>query len=200
MESAYSIAVSKLESFMGKNMEVKLHADMPADQKRKSLTSIAIGRVVLEGVLKVPTRAVSRFNQGADLLNDWNNINLKERAQTSKVDVEVEPNDDFGDKSSRSKASSSRSREDDTDSNSSPAKKNKGLFEAENVLRQQVSLAEAKCATLTRSTDILLKASNGTITTLTQNISKLEKELTDIKACAERLEQNIGEEQAAHKV
>ena len=127
MESAYSVAVSKLETVMGKGLQIKLYADMTSDQKKRSLAGISIGRGVLEGVLKTPTRAVARFNQGADLLQDWDTINLKISAKprARDLDLEVEQDaEDLGSRSSRSSASS-RSRDEDTDSNSSPAKKPK---------------------------------------------------------------------------
>ena len=184
MGNAYTIAVSKLDSIIGPDLEIKQFESMTKDKKKRSLASIAMGRQVLAGALKSPTTAAARFNQGSDLLLDWDTINLK--AAFREQDSEAVDEDDQSSVPSRKSGSlQSRGRdEDELDSNESSAKRSK--MENAEVVQLRARILEFQ-AQAKRSADVLsdskrtsataLKDSHAQEAQLRASVKMLETEL-----------------------
>ena len=186
MGNAYTIAVSKLDSILGPGLEIKDFAAMTKDQKKRSLASVAIGREVLASVLKSPSTAAARFNQGSDLLSDWDTMNMKAAFRQEHQDVEVMEDDRISIPSSRKSGSlQSRGRdEDEMDSNGSSAKRSK--TEIAEMVQLRARITEFQTQTK-RSADALLdskriaatelKDLNAQTAELRRNVERLESEL-----------------------
>ena len=78
---AYTIAVSKLEGMLGKEMQVKANSDMSAALRKAAHTMLSMARDVLSNPLKTPTSAVALFHAGGNLLADWDLFHLRPSEQ-----------------------------------------------------------------------------------------------------------------------
>ena len=195
---------------MGKKLEMKGMGELTKEQRKRALSTIAVGRDVLEGVLRTNTRASGRFNQGADLLIDWNNIHMKSAYKESnqREGEEEMIEDRESNKSSRSKGTSSnslRGRDEDQDDFSlSPAKRPKTNNAEIEVIRAHLvgaqaenkrfsdSLAECKRSAAAETT--MLRQSNAKVSDLKKSVDELERKLalaSDAKDCVEHLETRL---------
>ena len=84
MAHAYTIAISRLESLLGKSMQVVPHDALLPQAKERSLAALEAGDEFLKELLKRPANAWKQFHKGTDLLRDWDTFNMKRAALIAK--------------------------------------------------------------------------------------------------------------------
>ena len=84
MAHAYTIAISRQESLLGKSMQVVVYENLMPHAKERSLAALDAGEEFLSELLKRPTHAWKHFHKGTDLLRDWDTFNMKKVALIAK--------------------------------------------------------------------------------------------------------------------